>query len=386
MLDEADEMLDLGFLPDVETLMAQTPGSRQTMLFSATMPGAIVTLARRYMTQPTHIRAMGDENENAHTVKAVEQFVYRAHAMDKVEMLSRMLQARERGLTIIFSRTKRTAAKVSDELVDRGFAAAAIHGDLGQGAREQALRAFRNGKVDILVATDVAARGIDVDNVTHVINYQCPEDEKTYLHRIGRTARAGNTGVAVTFVDWDDLHRWALINKTLDLGIPDPQETYSSSDHLYSDLDIPTESKGRLRRSQQTREGLGAEQIEDLGETGKRHGKSDFKGGGDRHAKGGSGRDGGHKTRRPDHGGESRDAGPADDSESRPRRSRNRRRTRGGGAATAGAVEDTGGNDGPSSDATTSDDSSASRSPRRRRRRGGAGRDSQPAAASASTD
>ncbi len=273
VLDEADEMLDLGFLPDVERLLALTPASRQTMLFSATMPGAVVALARRYMSQPTHIRAMGDDQENAHTVKAVEQFVYRAHAMDKVEMLARMLQARERGLTIIFSRTKRTAAKVADDLAERGFAAAAIHGDLGQGAREQALRAFRNGKVDILVATDVAARGIDVEHVTHVINYQCPEDEKTYLHRIGRTARAGNTGIAVTFVDWDDLHRWAMINKVLDLGMPEPQETYSSSPHLYSDLDIPEGSKGRLPRAQQTREGLGAEVLEDLGETGKGAGR-----------------------------------------------------------------------------------------------------------------
>ncbi|QFG69181.1 DEAD/DEAH box helicase [Ornithinimicrobium pratense] len=265
VLDEADEMLDLGFLPDVEKMLALTPAGRHTMLFSATMPGAVVALARLYMTQPTHIRAMSDDGDDRRTVAAVEQFAYRAHAMDKVEMLARILQAEGRGLTIVFTRTKRTAAKVSDELAERGFAAAAIHGDLGQGAREQALRAFRSGKVDVLVATDVAARGIDVEAVTHVINYQCPEDEKTYLHRIGRTARAGAAGVAVTFVDWDDLHRWALINKALELGYPEPEETYSSSPHLFEQLNIPEGTRGRLPRSARTREGLSGEVLEDLG-------------------------------------------------------------------------------------------------------------------------
>ena len=182
-----------------------------------------------------------------------------------------MLQARDRGLVMVFCRTKRTAQKVADELVDRGFAAAAVHGDLGQGAREQALRAFRSGKVDVLVATDVAARGIDVTGVSHVVNYQCPEDEKTYVHRIGRTGRAGSTGIAVTLVDWDDIPRWQLINKALDLGFDDPPETYSTSPWVYSDLDVPESAKGRLPRSQRTREGLEAETLEDLGETGKRN-------------------------------------------------------------------------------------------------------------------
>ncbi|NLJ53590.1 MAG: DEAD/DEAH box helicase, partial [Intrasporangiaceae bacterium] len=274
VLDEADEMLDLGFLPDVEKILALTPASRQTMLFSATMPGPVVALARRYMSQPTHIRAMSEEGvSDSAIVAAITQFAYRAHAMDKTEMLARILQSEGRGLTIIFSRTKRTAAKVADELTDRGFAAAAIHGDLGQGAREQALRAFRSGKVDVLVATDVAARGIDVENVTHVINFQCPEDDKTYVHRIGRTGRAGNTGTAITFVDWDDLPRWGLINKALDLGLPEPLETYSSSPHLYEDLGIPEGTKGRLPKSAQTRAGLDAEVLEDLGETGKSSGR-----------------------------------------------------------------------------------------------------------------
>ena len=245
VLDEADEMLDLGFLPDVEKIFTSTPARQQTMLFSATMPGDIIALARRFMNQPVHIRTQDNEDEGA-VVSRIEQHVVRAHAMDKIEMLARILQANGRGPTIVFCRTKRTAQKTSDDLIERGFRAATIHGDLGQSAREKALNDFKAGKSDVLIATDVAARGIDIDGITHVINYQCPEDEKTYVHRIGRTARAGAHGIAVTFVDWDELARWKMIDTALVLGLPEPVETYSSSEHLYEMLNIPAGSNGRM--------------------------------------------------------------------------------------------------------------------------------------------
>ena len=248
VLDEADEMLDLGFLPDVEKIFTSTPARQQTMLFSATMPGDIIALARRFMNQPVHIRTQDNEDEGA-VVSRIKQHVIRAHAMDKIELLARILQADGRGPTIVFCRTKRTAQKTSDELVERGFRAATIHGDLGQSAREKALNDFKAGKSDVLIATDVAARGIDIDGITHVINYQCPEDEKTYVHRIGRTARAGADGISVTFVDWDDLARWKMIDTALVLGLAEPLETYSSSDHLYEMLNIPKGVTGQIKKA-----------------------------------------------------------------------------------------------------------------------------------------
>ncbi|GAA1484575.1 DEAD/DEAH box helicase [Brachybacterium fresconis] len=391
VLDEADEMLDLGFLEDIEKLLQAVPTTRQTMLFSATMPGPIMALARRFMSRPTHIRAH-DPGDGARTKADIKQVVYRAHQLDKIEVMARVLQARGRGLTIIFMRTKRQADRVSGDLADRGFAAAPLHGDLGQGAREQALRAFRNGKIDVLVATDVAARGIDVTDVTHVVNWNCPDDDKTYLHRTGRTGRAGKKGTAVTFVDWEDLARWGLIARQLGLESAEAVETYSTSEHLFTELDIPAGAKGTLPKDERTRDGLDAETIEDLGgpDHAGRGGREDSRGGrggrGGRESGRSGGREGGRSGERREH--PRRDGGRRDESDGErdavrdgrsqrgdgeggsPRRQRSRSRTR----RVHGEVVSEQKPGETAAEGSSQGASDGSSSQRRRRSRGGRGR------------
>ncbi|MGK5673990.1 DEAD/DEAH box helicase [Micromonospora sp. URMC 106] len=361
VLDEADRMLDLGFLDDVERILAMLPEDRQTMLFSATMPDPIVTLSRRFLRHPVTIHA-GHTAETGPSPQT-EQLVYRTHSMNKIEIVARILQAEGRGLTMIFTRTKRAADRVAEDLDFRGFAVAAVHGDLGQGARERALRAFRAGKIDILVATDVAARGLDVSGVTHVINYDCPEDQDTYTHRIGRTGRAGASGVAVTFVDWDDMPRWRIIDKTLGLEMPEPPETYHTSPHLYTDLHIPTEVSGTLPTAERTRAGLSAEVEEDLGGGRSRRGEG-------RGARRGESR--GRGERRQGHAAgtiaEPDADAPAEATEEGTRTPRRRRRRRAGetlsGEPTAVITAE-------AADAPAAAEGEASKPRRRRRRRGG---------------
>ncbi len=344
VLDEADEMLDLGFLPDVERMLRMTPETRQTMLFSATMPAAIVSLARTHMRHPMNIRA--ESSDDGQTVPATAQFIYQVHDLDKPEILGRVLQSADAEKMIVFTRTKRQAQRIADDLAERGFASSALHGDMQQAAREKAMTRFREDKLKVLVATDVAARGIDVRGVSHVVNHNCPEDEKAYVHRIGRTGRAGATGTAITFVDWADLHRWKMINKALDLPFESPPETYSTSEHLFHDQGIAPGTRGR---------------IVDPAPLPPRE--------------------------RPERGRSERGGSERSGSSERPARDRSRRRTRSGDGASAGAdggasATATGAVPGSSAGGEAAE-GGAPRSRNRRRRRSSGGRDTGSATATA---
>jgi ATP-dependent RNA helicase DeaD len=196
VLDEADEMLDMGFIDDIEAILRETPETRQTLLFSATFPSEVKRLALRYMRDPEHVTV----NRGEVTVPLTDQVYYKVLERNKLESLCRIIDSEEVALGIIFCRTKRGVDELVEALIARGYLVDGLHGDLSQAQRDRVMKRFRNGDIELLVATDVAARGIDVENVTHVINYDIPQDPESYVHRIGRTGRAGKRGLAITLV------------------------------------------------------------------------------------------------------------------------------------------------------------------------------------------
>ncbi len=210
VLDEADQMLDIGFLPDITHILGRTPRSRQTALFSATMPHTVTRLIRRYMEHPERIAVASD----LETVESIEHVYFEVAQRDKVNGLSELIERELRGRTLVFSRTKRGVDFLARELQGRGVNVGALHGDLDQRRRDRMVRRFRNGELDILIATNVAARGIDIPEITHVVNYDVPDNAEEYVHRTGRTGRAGREGKAITFASEMDLDRFDVLRET----------------------------------------------------------------------------------------------------------------------------------------------------------------------------
>ncbi|RUS53144.1 DEAD/DEAH box helicase [Kurthia sp. 3B1D] len=210
VLDEADEMLNMGFIEDINAILENVPSERQTLLFSATMPPAIRKIADTFMTEPESVKIKAKEL----TVDNIEQFFVKSQEREKFDILSRLLNVQKPELAIVFGRTKRRVDELSHALSIRGYIAEGIHGDLSQAKRLSVLRQFKENKIDVLVATDVAARGLDISGVTHVYNFDIPQDPESYVHRIGRTGRAGKSGVAVTFVTPREMSYLRIVEET----------------------------------------------------------------------------------------------------------------------------------------------------------------------------
>jgi len=211
ILDEADEMLNMGFIDDIKTILGKTPSERQTLLFSATMPKAIRSLAEQFMREPEAISIKRKEV----TAPDTEQYYLEVHEREKFDVLCRLLDIHSPNLAIIFGRTKKRVDELSEALIVRGYFAEGIHGDLTQAKRDSVIRHFREGSTELLVATDVAARGLDISGVTHVYNFDIPQDPESYVHRVGRTGRAGRTGLALTFITPRELGHLSLIEQVI---------------------------------------------------------------------------------------------------------------------------------------------------------------------------
>lgn len=239
VLDEADEMLNMGFLEDIESIIKETPDDRQTLLFSATMPPEIKRIGVQFMSDPETVRIKAKEL----TTDLVDQYYVRARDYEKFDIMTRLIDVQDPDLTIVFGRTKRRVDELSKGLIARGYNAAGIHGDLTQDKRSKIMWKFKNNELDILVATDVAARGLDISGVTHVYNYDIPSDPDSYVHRIGRTGRAGHHGVSLTFVtpnEMDYLHEIEKLTRVrmLPLKPPTAEEAFKGQvASAFNDID-----------------------------------------------------------------------------------------------------------------------------------------------------